>query len=78
MKRAPAPPIMRTQLVQRGAEETARFTAALRNIEHKGLRTPCSDVEISHWWLSEEPTERRRAVSWCRGCPVIADAVQLR
>jgi hypothetical protein len=69
MKPAP-PPIMRTVLVQRGAEVTAAFTRTLRDLELKGLRTPCSDDDVGDWWLSEDAGERRRAARLCVPCPV--------
>jgi hypothetical protein len=62
-----------TAIVQRGQAETAAFTQALRDIDARGLSTPCSNPEIAHWWLSEDALERRKAVKWCRGCSVLIE-----
>jgi hypothetical protein len=59
-----------TVLYARGREETGAFTAALRNLAARDLRTPCSDPGISYLWLSESAGERREAAKWCRSCPV--------
>ena len=69
----PAAPLLRTAIIQRGREETARFSQALRNLDARGLRTPCSDDQISYLWLSELFNERRQATKWCRSCPVIVE-----
>ena len=62
-----------TRTAKRGQEETLTLTKALRSLWASGLRTPCSDSEVSHWWLSEEPRERRKAVRLCRDCPVVGE-----
>ena len=68
--------VMLLAVVRRGREETAAFSQALRELDHLGLKTHCSDPATSHWWLSEEPKERRQAVKWCRSCPVLAGCGQ--
>jgi hypothetical protein len=69
----PKPPVFKTSLYRRGQEETLAFTRALLDIEARGLRTPCSDSEVSYLWLSEDIAARRKAVRWCRDCPVLAE-----
>jgi hypothetical protein len=68
-----AKPVAATQLYVRGMEATAIFTAALRDLDARDLRTSCSDPEISHWWLSEDAGQRREAAKWCRSCPVLVE-----
>jgi hypothetical protein len=48
-----------------------QLTAALVTLTSRGLRTPCSQPETHHYWLSEFETERALAAQWCQGCPVL-------
>jgi hypothetical protein len=57
----------------RGAAAGEQLTAALINAAAQGLRTPCSEPDTHHYWLSEDPAERKKAARWCRGCPVLHD-----
>jgi hypothetical protein len=58
-------------LATRGLPESQRLTRALVDLGARGLRPHCSDVETHSYWLSEDAHERKRAVRWCAGCPVL-------
>jgi hypothetical protein len=73
----PAVPIMATALVRCGQTETGIFTAALIELERQDLRTPCSDTEISHWWLSDDARERSKAANLCRPCRCLLNVIRL-
>jgi hypothetical protein len=57
-------------------DASARLTAALVNLARRGLRTPCSQPETHHYWLSDSGAERKLAAQWCRPCPVRAECGQ--
>jgi Transcription factor WhiB len=52
------------------ARASERLTKALIDLAAAGLRTLCSDPELSHLWLSERDQERAVAATLCPGCPV--------
>ena len=61
-----------TPLTARQASE--RLTRAL--LTH-GWRTPCSDVAVQDYWISERESHRRQAAKWCVewNCPVLAECL---
>jgi hypothetical protein len=54
-------------------QATRNLATALINMASRGLRTPCSDLAIRDYWVSELELERRQAARWCVewDCPVI-------
>jgi hypothetical protein len=61
-----------------GAREASdALTRALVTIGSRGLRTPCSDVAVRDYWVSELESKRRQAARWCVEweCPVLAECL---
>jgi hypothetical protein len=54
-----------------------RLTTALLAAAGRGLRTPCSDVALRDFWISEHDTERKQAARWCVECecPVLEECL---
>jgi WhiB family redox-sensing transcriptional regulator len=48
------------------------FRVALLDVTARGQRAPCEGV-YADAWVSESPSERRRAARLCGDCPVITE-----
>jgi hypothetical protein len=64
-------------MTSRGALASAQLTQALVTIGSRGLRTPCSDIAVRNYWVSEFESERRQAARWCVEweCPVLTECL---
>lgn len=47
-----------------------RLNAALEALAERGARTACQTPIWGDIWFSDDPLERRRAMTLCRTCPI--------
>jgi len=69
---------MRPTTQLRASQASDKLTVALLTIGSRGLRTPCSDVAVRNYWVSELQPERRQAARWCVEweCPVLQPCLE--
>jgi Transcription factor WhiB len=54
-------------------EASGRLNRRLIDLARLGIRPHCSEPITPGYWTSEHEPERRLAVAWCRGCPVLVE-----